>query len=73
MGDVISSSFISLLYIKGTSIKWAEDNPPVNVIFLICMSKSHYNSNHIKSIAFIANLFENNEFTNILKILNSSY
>ncbi|BCR21836.1 fructose-specific PTS transporter subunit EIIC [Borrelia sp. HM] len=73
MGDVIKSSFISLLYIKGAGIKWTDDNPPVNVIFLICMSKDHHNNNHVKSISFIANLFENNEFTNILKILNSSH
>ncbi|BCR21013.1 hypothetical protein BmIO_00403 [Borrelia miyamotoi] len=35
------------------------------------MSKNRSNNEYIKSIAFIANLFESNEFKNILKVLNS--
>ncbi|AAX16916.1 fructose-specific PTS transporter subunit EIIC [Borrelia hermsii] len=71
IGDVVSSSFISLLYIKGDGIKWSDDNPPVNLIFLICMSKSQQGGAHIKSIAFIAKLFENDDFKNMLKVINS--
>ncbi len=41
IGDVVKTSFISLLYIKGDGVKWSEENPPVNLIFLICMSKSN--------------------------------
>ncbi|WAZ71841.1 PTS sugar transporter subunit IIA [Borrelia miyamotoi] len=62
MGDVIKSSFVLLLYIKGNVINWSDDNPPINLIFLICVSKIRRNNEHIKSIAFIANLFESNEF-----------
>ncbi|ACH93352.1 fructose-specific PTS transporter subunit EIIC [Borrelia duttonii] len=72
VGDVVSISFISLLYIKGNGIKWSDDNPPVNLIFLICMSKDQQGTGHIKSIAFIARLFENDDFKNFLKNGNNS-
>ena len=72
IGDSVKTSFVSLLYIKGDGIKWSDDNPPVNLIFLICMSKSQQGNDHIKSIAFIAQLFENDEFKNILKNVNNS-
>ncbi|UPA17897.1 fructose-specific PTS transporter subunit EIIC [Borrelia puertoricensis] len=72
IGDIVKSSFISLLYIKGDGIKWSDDNPPVNLIFLICMSKSQQGNDHIKSIAFIAKLFESDDFKNMLKVLKSA-
>ncbi|AYE36277.1 PTS fructose transporter subunit IIA [Borrelia turcica IST7] len=72
IGDSVKTSFVSLLYIKGDGIKWSDDNPPVNLIFLICMSKSQQGNDHIKSIAFIAQLFETDEFKNILKNVNNS-
>ncbi len=66
IGDVVKTSFISLLYIKGAGVKWSEENPPVNLIFLICMSKKQQGNEHIKSIAFIAKLFEDDAFKNAL-------
>ncbi|WP_445435971.1 fructose-specific PTS transporter subunit EIIC [Candidatus Borreliella tachyglossi] len=71
IGDVVKTSFVSLLYIKGDGIDWSDDNPPVNLIFLICMSKGQQGNEHIKSIAFIAKLFENDDFKNILKTVNN--
>ncbi|UGQ17203.1 fructose-specific PTS transporter subunit EIIC [Borrelia sp. RT1S] len=71
IGDSVKTSFISFLYVKGDGIQWSDDNPPVNLIFLICMSKSQQGNDHIKSIAFIAQLFENDEFKNILKKSNN--
>ncbi|WP_024653868.1 fructose-specific PTS transporter subunit EIIC [Borrelia persica] len=71
IGDVFKTSFISLLYIKGDGIKWSDDNPPVNLIFLICMSKDQQGTEHIKSIAFIARLFEDDDFKNFLKDKNN--
>ncbi|UER67584.1 fructose-specific PTS transporter subunit EIIC [Borrelia sp. BU AG58] len=70
IGDSVKASFISFLYLKGDGIRWSDDNPPVNLIFLICMSKGQQGSDHIKSIAFIAQLFENDDFKNILKSSN---
>ncbi|QMU99189.1 PTS fructose transporter subunit IIA [Borrelia sp. A-FGy1] len=71
IGDFVKTSFVSLLYVKGNGIKWSDNNPPVNLIFLICMSKNQQGNDHIKSIAFIAQLFENDDFKNILKNVNS--
>ncbi|EEF84410.1 fructose-specific PTS transporter subunit EIIC [Borreliella spielmanii] len=66
IGDVVKTSFISLLYIKGAGVKWSEENPPVNLIFLICMSKKQQGNEHLKAIAFIAKLFEDDAFQNAL-------
>lgn len=66
IGDVVKTSFISLLYIKGDGVKWSEENPPVNLIFLICMSKKQQGNEHLKAIAFIAKLFEDDAFQNAL-------
>ncbi|AHH10577.1 PTS sugar transporter subunit IIA [Borrelia coriaceae] len=71
IGDEVKSGFVSLLYIKGDGIKWSDEHPPVNLIFLICMSKTQQGDNHIKSIAFIAKLFESDNFKNVLRVMNS--